>query len=388
MEIYGYILIMIMGIILGLMGGGGSILTVPILVYCFNINPVSATSYSLFIVGITSLYAALRYRCQNILNVRLAIIFAIPSIIGVLISRLFLLPLLPDTWYIFQFTIEKNQFILLCFGVLVIVISGFMFLSKDSNTQTNDLVRDIKLPLGLIFIEGFFVGIITGFVGAGGGFMIVPALTLLAGVTLRTAIATSLLIIASKSLIGFLGDVLIGIEYNYVLLSIILIITLISVILGVKLSSLVSTKVLRRGFALIVLMMGILIVFKETYIFKNFKRSQMSLHTNVQRQNKITVTELYRLMEKDDELIIIDVREPEETLSGVIKNSTLIPLSSFEQKIPSIKKESIVILYCRSGRRSGIAQEILIEHGFVKTFNLIGGILKWNEFITNMKIVN
>jgi uncharacterized membrane protein YfcA len=265
MELFGYFLSLIMGLILGLLGGGGSILTVPILVYCFNIPATLATGYSLFIVGITSLVAALRYKKDQLLDIKVAIFFSIPSIIGVLFSRLFILPIIPEYLQITRYLISKDQLVLFVFGLLIIVISFFMFRSKDEETKglkEEDNVR-VTYPYLLIGIEGLLVGIVTGFVGAGGGFMIVPALTLLAKIPLRKAIATSLLIISSKSIIGFLGDIMGGISYSYSFIFSILLITLLGTAIGTQLNKYFSVSKLRKGFAYFVLIMGIFILIKE-----------------------------------------------------------------------------------------------------------------------------
>ena len=125
MELFGYFLSLIMGLILGLLGGGGSILTVPILVYCFNVPATLATGYSLFIVGITSLFAALRYKKDQLLDIKVAILFSIPSIIGVLFSRLFILPIIPEYLQITRYLIAKDQLVLFVFALLIIVIAFF-----------------------------------------------------------------------------------------------------------------------------------------------------------------------------------------------------------------------------------------------------------------------
>jgi len=264
MELFGYFLSLIMGLILGLLGGGGSILAVPILVYCFNVPATLATGYSLFIVGITSLVAALRYKKDQLLDIKVAILFSIPSIIGVLFSRLFILPMIPEYLQITRYLIAKDQLVLFVFALLIIVIAFFMFRSKDE--ETNVLKEDkerVSYPYLLIGIEGLLVGIVTGFVGAGGGFMIVPALTLLAKIPLRKAIATSLLIISSKSIIGFLGDVMGGVSYSYSFIFSILLITLLGTAIGTQLNKYFSVSKLRKGFAYFVLIMGIFILIKE-----------------------------------------------------------------------------------------------------------------------------
>ena len=263
MLLIGGMLTIVMGLILGLLGGGGSILTVPILVYFFDVSATLATGYSLFIVGVTSFIGALRYRRDQLLDIRVAILFSIPSIVGVLVSRIWLLPLVPSQLNMMRFTITKDQLILFVFSILIIVIAIFMFRSKDPNLQKERV--DIKGPVSLflIAIEGFFIGGLTGFVGAGGGFMIVPALTLFAKVPLKKAIATSLLIISAKSIIGFLGDLVGGVVYDWTFIFSLLILTLFGTVIGTTLNHKISAKNLRNGFAYFIMIMGIFILIKE-----------------------------------------------------------------------------------------------------------------------------
>lgn len=263
MVLIGFILAIVMGLILGLLGGGGSILTVPILVYFFDVSATLATGYSLFIVGATSLIAALKYRRDNLLDIKVATLFSIPSVVGVLVSRLWVLPLVPSKLNLMSFTCSKDQLILFVFSALIIVIALFMFRSKDPGTQKESVEVKGPVSLFLIGIEGFLVGGTTGFVGAGGGFMIVPALTLLAKIPLKKAIATSLLIISAKSLIGFFGDLVGGVVFDWSFLFSLLILTLIGTLIGTKLSNKISAKNLRKGFAYFILIMGVLIMIKE-----------------------------------------------------------------------------------------------------------------------------
>ena len=264
MNLLGYLLFSIMGVILGLLGGGGSILTVPILVYYFNVPATLATGYSLFIVGVTSLVAALRYRKKRWLDYKIAIIFSVPSAIGVLFARLMVLPALPDTMRLFTIIVSKDQLILYVFAALIMVISYFMFISKEPNSNHDGYTQFMSLyALFLIGLEGFVVGGVTGFVGAGGGFIIVPALTLLAKLPLKRAIATSLLIIGAKSMIGFGGDIVSGVAYDLPFLGGVLGVTLIGTYLGVHLNQFLSPSKLRKGFAGFVLVMGVLMMAKE-----------------------------------------------------------------------------------------------------------------------------
>jgi uncharacterized membrane protein YfcA len=263
MEIIGYFLAILMGFILGLLGGGGAILTVPILVYFFGIPAVLATGYSLLVVGLTSALGSIKYYRDNLIDFRVAIWFSIPSMLGVFLSRKYVLPIIPENFSVFKYIFNKDQVIMLAFALLVLLIALFMFKSKEPNKDVNQQLKHKKINPIKISFGGLFVGIITGFFGAGGGFIIVPSLMLLANITLRKAIATSLLVIALKSLAGLASDRSEGISLDWYFLSIFMGFTICGVILGSLLNNRISIAILRKGFAYFVFVMGLLIVVKE-----------------------------------------------------------------------------------------------------------------------------
>ncbi|RAP38988.1 permease [Candidatus Marinamargulisbacteria bacterium SCGC AAA071-K20] len=264
MDLIGSLLAIIMGFILGLLGGGGSILTVPILAYFFGFTAVVATGYSLFVVGITSLLGSVKYYKEQLIDFKIAALFSIPSMIGVFISRKYFLPMLPEVMTIGSISLEKNQVIMGLFAMLVLVISGFMFRAKDESSNTSQTKKPLHFrDLLLISVGGFLMACLTGFVGAGGGFIIVPALVLLARLSLRKAIATSLVIISFKSFAGFLGDLLGGLVFDWSFLLNFIMFTMVGVLLGTIFNKRVPVSVLRKGFAYFVFVMGIFIVLKE-----------------------------------------------------------------------------------------------------------------------------
>lgn len=264
MEILGYVAAVLMGISLGMIGGGGSILTVPILVYLFSINPISATSYSLFIVGVTALVGGIFYYKKNEVDLKTGFIFAVPSFIGVYLVRVFLMPHLPDP--VFQFghlVFSKPLLVMLVFSVMMIGASISMIRTKNSPTEKVKL--NLTTRVFLIAIEGFIVGGVTGFVGAGGGFLIIPALVVLIGLPMKIAVGTSLVIIAAKSLIGFVGD-LQRIDHSNVNWTLLLVMTGIAIsglFVGTILSQKFSDKKLKIGFGYFVLVIGAFVLFDQ-----------------------------------------------------------------------------------------------------------------------------
>jgi uncharacterized protein len=257
MAILGYLAALAIGLSLGLIGGGGSILTVPVLVYLFQVNAVVATAYSLFIVGATSLVGAIpKYKMGDV-DLKTAAIFGIPSITTVFITRKFIVPAIPQVIFNFhRLVVTKSVFLMTIFGLLMIIAALVMLTNQviKSNMPQIKPVNNIWIAL-----QGALEGSLTGLVGAGGGFLIIPALVLFSKLPMKKAIGTSLLIIAVKSLIGFTGDL--GhtvIDWRLLLTVTTLAIT--GIFLGNRLSKNLDGEKLKKGFSWFVLVMGIFIV--------------------------------------------------------------------------------------------------------------------------------
>ena len=264
MEIIGYAAAVLIGISLGLIGGGGSILTVPVLVYLFGMDAFTATEYSLFVVGISSLVGSGSYFKKGLINFKIAMIFGIPSIISIFLTRLYLLPLIPEEVLKIQnFTITKNIFLLLIFAVLMIFASYKMIIKSISEKplehQTDQ--NSVFLAAG----QGLIVGVLTGLVGAGGGFMIIPALVNLLKIPMKVAIGTSLVIISINSLIGFLSSVN-HVQIEWKLLLSITAIAVAGIIIGSQVSKKIDGKKLKPTFGWFILIMGIYIIAKEIFL--------------------------------------------------------------------------------------------------------------------------
>jgi len=257
MEIIGYLASILIGISLGLIGGGGSILTIPILVYIFHVNAKLATTYSLFIVGFTAAIGSFKHYQLGNLKFKSAIPFAIPSLISIIVVRKFLMPIIPETIFsLGTFSLTKDVLIMLLFSVLMIAASYSMIKSKK------DITQEVQPHIVKVAFIGALVGIVTGFLGAGGGFLIIPALIFFTGLTMKEAIGTSLLIIAFNSLFGFLGDVINGVNIDYLFLLSIAFFALIGIFIGTFLSKKIEGSKLKPAFGWFVLVMGIYIIIK------------------------------------------------------------------------------------------------------------------------------
>jgi uncharacterized membrane protein YfcA len=265
LEIFGYISALVIGISLGLIGGGGSILAVPVLAYLFSINAKVATGYSLFIVGASALFGGIKQHLKGSVDWKIAMVFGIPAMVGVTLARHYIVPALPDILFrigAFEFTRRMGMFGL--FAVLMIP-AGFSMLKKREETKQKEGGM-VTYNYPLILIEGLLVGGITGMIGAGGGFLIIPALVILAHMHIKVAVGTSLIIIAFKSLLGFLlGDAL-SMEVDWVFLFSFTGISFVGVFIGSYLSNFIDGHKLRRGFGYFIFVMAIFIFYMEFFV--------------------------------------------------------------------------------------------------------------------------
>jgi uncharacterized membrane protein YfcA len=265
LEIVGYISALFIGVSLGLIGGGGSILAVPVLAYLFSVNEKVATAYSLFIVGSSALVGGLKQHLKGFVDWRTAIVFGVPAIVGVTLVRHYVVPALPDILFSigdFEFTRRMAMFGL--FAVLMIPAAFSMLKKRKENKQKGDGTVTYNYPL--ILIEGLLVGAITGMIGAGGGFLIIPALVILANIKMKVAVGTSLVIIAFKSLLGFfLGDAL-TMEIDWIFLSIFTSISLVGIFIGSYLSNFIDGNKLKKGFAYFIFVMAFFIFYMEFFV--------------------------------------------------------------------------------------------------------------------------
>ena len=258
-NILGVIGALVIGVFLGITGGGGSILTVPILVYLLGVMPITATAYSLFIVGITALFGTFRNMMKRMIDFRVAFVFSIPAFIAVYLTRKLIIQSIPTIIFTVQdFVLTKDLAIMIFFAFI-------MFFSAISmiRIRKNIAVKQVReFNYFIIIIEGFVVGILTGLVGAGGGFLIIPALVLFANLPMKRAVATSLMIISIKSLIGFIGDIG-NIEIDWEFLLMFSILSIVGIIIGIYLSNFIDGKKIKKAFGWFVLVMAIYIMIKE-----------------------------------------------------------------------------------------------------------------------------
>ena len=259
LELLGYIGALLIGIVLGITGGGGSILTVPVLVYILNYNPIIATAYSLFIVGTTAGFGTIQNFKNGLVVPTTGFQFAIPSLIGVYITRTFIVPKIPETiFYFSSIQLSKETFLMLIFAVVMFMAAYSMLKDKKESE-----VVDFKTKsLVVLVIQLFFVGILIGLIGAGGGFLIIPALLKFAKLPMKKAIGTSLFIITINSLIGFTGDIQ-NFEIDWVFLIPFTTFSVIVIFIGLYIQNYINEKHLKKIFGFFVLIMSFFILYKE-----------------------------------------------------------------------------------------------------------------------------
>lgn len=264
MWLLGHILALLMGTTLGFLGAGGSIFTVPILVYVLGINPILAMSYSLVVVGVAAFVGAMQYWCKKQINFTVAAIFALPSMASIFLTRKFVIPSMPE----YIMSIEKDVFAMLLFTLLMMITAILMLrpIKLSANAMHNILsIRNLLKSV----VGSAFVGCLSGLVGAGGGFMIIPTLIVLFGLEMKNAIGTSLLIIAINALVGVSADLVVGIALDWELLGIFLVFTLSGVFLGIKLGHNFDSAKLKQIFGSLILLLGLAIGAVEIYQLLN-----------------------------------------------------------------------------------------------------------------------
>lgn len=262
MEIAGYIAAILIGISLGLIGGGGSILTVPVFVYIMHVHPVLATTYSLFVVGSCSLVGGTRAYMKGMIDLPAVLYFGLSSMLTVFLVRTFVVTAIPDHLFnIGEWEISKGIFLMLLFALLMLVAAISMI--RSGIKPRSESPGNHSRVTGLI-VQGTLVGVVTGLLGAGGGFLIIPALVLFSKLPMKTAVGSSLTIMAFSSLLGFFTN-LSHYSINWFQLLSFTAIAIAGIFVGAALSEKIPGTSLKKGFGWFILLMGIYILVKEIF---------------------------------------------------------------------------------------------------------------------------
>jgi uncharacterized membrane protein YfcA len=257
-QIIGFSAAILIGLALGLMGGGGSILTVPVFVYILGYGPKVSIAMSLAVVGAVSLAGSLSHWREGNVDVRLALVFGVVAMAG--------------TWggaFLARFV--SGTFQLVLFAVVMLMAAGFMFRDSGPAPDPDDQPSTVRLQtLPIIAGEGIAVGVLTGLVGVGGGFLIVPAMVLISKVPMKTAVGTSLLVIALKSAAGFY-EYTHQVQVDYLFIGAFSALAIVGIYLGSQWVKYIAQQTLKRAFAIFVVVMGVAMLIKEsgalTYAF-------------------------------------------------------------------------------------------------------------------------
>lgn len=249
MMVLGIALGALVGLSLGLLGGGGSILTVPIFVYVMGFDPKESIAMSLAVVGAVSLFGAVgHWRAGNV-NLRVALVFGAVAMAGTYLGA-----------RLAVFFSGAVQLIL--FAAVMLLAAWFMFRPAKVRAEAPAPAGLAGMPLALIAAEGLAVGVLTGLVGVGGGFLIVPALVLLGKVPMKQAVGTSLLVIAMKSAAGFVGY-LGQVQVAWGFMAAFTAVAVGGILLGTYLVRFVPQAALQRAFAVFLVVMGTFILYQN-----------------------------------------------------------------------------------------------------------------------------
>jgi len=254
MHAAGYCLAIFIGFSLGLIGGGGSILAIPVLVFFFGIEPVLATTYSLFIVGLAAISGSINHYRMNNIDYKTIFLFGIPSVVILFIMRRWLLALIPLTIFHWgSFVMSKSLFIMIIFSIIML-IAGWSMIRRNKHIPSEENLSSPRL-----IMQGAITGAVTGFIGIGGGFIIVPSLVLFAGLPMKKAIGTSLTIITINCLVGILGNLEVAASLNYFFLFAFAAFAILGILAGTWVIRFIPDKELKPIFGWIILAMSILI---------------------------------------------------------------------------------------------------------------------------------
>lgn len=269
MDPLGGFLAIIIGIIFGLIGTGGSILTIPLLYYFFKIPPLLATSYSLILIGLTSFLGSLLHHKNKNINYKLGLYFSAVSVVSVFLTRSYLLPIVPENIFNYKSIIITKEYGVLILLSTIMMISGYLIVSDRTKKNHVDPVlapeHKISMTSYGFIASAFIVGIITGLVGTGGSFLIIPTLMFFSKLQIKKAIGTSILIVCVNSLFGFLSDFKSGIDFNFSFILPFLICICIGMAVGMQMAKKLSNNHLKYLFGYVTLIVGIFIMLESIY---------------------------------------------------------------------------------------------------------------------------
>lgn len=250
--ILGLFLSGLIGLSLGLIGGGGSIITVPVLVYVLGVEPHEAVGMSLAVVGGTSLIGSFLHYQKGNVQFKTGLMFGISGVFGAFVGSPLTKLLSPSA-------------LLLTFAMLMLMIAALM-LRKKEQAENGIEVQPIEMNIWKALLAGFAVGILTGFLGVGGGFLIVPALIMFGGLGMKEAVGTSLFVIFLNCIAGLIGHASQN-SFNWRLTGLVTMLAILGAIAGTFLSQRMPAQKLQKGFAVFVVLTAIFLIVKNYGVF-------------------------------------------------------------------------------------------------------------------------
>ncbi|HWB63130.1 MAG TPA: sulfite exporter TauE/SafE family protein [Chitinophagales bacterium] len=262
-HIFGYIGALCTGLVLGLMGGGGGLLAIPILVYLFGVEASVATGYSLFLVALTASSGAFQNIRKKMVDYHAAFYYGLPSVITLYIMRRYVMPAIPKALFtVGNYTVQKNQLILFALAI-VMFAAAYKMITSDNDVITDEPHKANKLKLATLAVV---IGSFLGLVGAGGGFLVMPSLIYFANLPPKKAVGTALVIVSVNSLIGFIGDLGTHTAFNWSFLLTFSFFSISGVFIGHYLAGFIHNHLLKKYFGWFILVVGIWIVIKEAFL--------------------------------------------------------------------------------------------------------------------------
>ena len=261
-AILGYIGAILTGLVLGLLGGGGAAVSIPILVYAFHVPSSTATGYSLLIVGFTALLGTIQNVRMGLVKYRALIRCGLPALVSIYVMRRFLIHSIPATFFTLGgFKLTKDGFILLLLAFFMAMVArNMIYAAKPDKKEAK------QTPYISILIQSIFIGLFTGMVGAGGGFLLIPLLLASEPMEFRNATATSLMLVTLNSFIGFVGDMQSNNVIDWPFLLSFLGCSIAGVIIGIQVAHRIDNKKLRLVFGYAMMGIAIFIIVKELLV--------------------------------------------------------------------------------------------------------------------------
>tara|TARA_B100000902_G_scaffold389892_1_gene437867 strand:+ start:1071 stop:1844 length:774 start_codon:yes stop_codon:yes gene_type:complete len=253
-DLLGYLLFIFAGLFFGLFGSGGSIIIIPILIYIFKINSYEATTYSLLLVFFISIFGTLQHVNKNNLHLKKILFFIIPTLLFTAISRIFIFPNIPN--HIQLLNISKESLLMIVFSIVIFLSACSLFKSPLMYVKSNFKI--------ILILTGVFIGIFTGLLGIGGGFIILPALILFAKMDMKQAASSTLFIIMLNTLLAIMLEITIfKFEFKWDFIVYILLSSFIGVKIGMYLLNKIDVNIIKKLFSFSLLLLSLLILLIE-----------------------------------------------------------------------------------------------------------------------------